>query len=63
MQAERVDLIEEQCAAIGLFDQPGRSYPRIGKGAGAMAEQLVLQHAIRQCAAIYRHELADAART
>src|SRR4030095_8608293 len=53
---ETVDLVEEQRAAMRVFEPADALLGRAGEGAGLMPEQLALEQALRPCAAIHRHE-------
>ena len=59
---QRIDLVEEQRAAFGHRDEAGPGFARVGVGAALGAEQLALDQAIGQRAAIERNEGRGAAR-
>ena len=49
---QRVDLVEEEGAARGRLEEPGLGAPRIGEGPGLEAEQLGLEHGLRNRRAV-----------
>ncbi len=55
-QRHVADLIQEQCAAIGLLEAADMAALRAGEGAGFVAEQLAFQQLGRDCSGIERDE-------
>jgi hypothetical protein len=51
MRRQRIDLVQEQAAAVGVFDQPRFAAARVGEGAAAVAEQLRFEQGVGQRAA------------
>ena len=62
MRRQRIDFVQKQCPAAGVFDQPRFVALGVGKCAAAVSEQGRFDQILRQRTAVHRHERTQTAR-